>query len=624
MSLQKRISETLDARSGSSKGWTQLLTLALMDRWLLPTIAGLILLLAGTLSLFLKIIPSTPPGLEPTISISVLDYIQAWSFRRQAHRHESAGDPAAARLAWKGVVDNNPGDEQAIQNFLLNFPYATPSLSLGKEAQRYSEWLLALNQGEASDYAPVVTALAHCRRHIAVVKLLRTKTKKLSLETEAVFLQSLFHTGQFDQFKTLWLEAKTRHANNTTLRRFALAQRAITTRKQSDIGAFSQQLTTQDIFSPLFDIERKLALRTACAVGNEALAKSYLKSLEKARLATLPDYLFYWHAKLREGRVQDLAKNITDLPSAITEHEAYSLITLLRLAGFHDEALSVTQAFLIEFGNPIQLWRTYADTLIRQDRWGVLKQTASRMQATESLSSLWAIAKFWEGLAEWHLDHRKQARNLFSRISDFPAHNETSRLAIVAHLQTLGEDAIASQLLDGMDATSDRVRRFFFLRSEKAIIEQDLNALHQAAVEAHQSDPSASVYANNLAAALLLKKENLPEALKLSTQAVQKEPGNISYRLTHIHALSLNRQFDEAKRMLVEIDPTRLNNPVLANDWMVAQLEIAALTQQAERVIELSQRISPDLLMPESVQWIEAARTAAINDINSKSQSTKG
>ncbi|MSU63089.1 MAG: hypothetical protein EXS31_11970, partial [Pedosphaera sp.] len=98
-----------------------LLRMLLLDRWFrlgLPVFLGVIAVAVLALPKFWV---TSPPDVVPAIRVSIVDRIQAWSFKRTAHRAVADRNHEEAQSSWMVAVANNPADLAALRDLLGHF-----------------------------------------------------------------------------------------------------------------------------------------------------------------------------------------------------------------------------------------------------------------------------------------------------------------------------------------------------------------------------------------------------------------------------------------------------------------------------------------------------------------------
>ena len=125
-------------------GFRKYRVLMKLDRWLLPAVLMLFLLVGLTGFSVLKLWQATPEDFKPVVKVSWLDYLQSWTLQRRANQDLAVGNPEAASGALAAAIGNDPGNPHLFRLQLDVIRQMPPSLSSGKECALYGSWLLRL------------------------------------------------------------------------------------------------------------------------------------------------------------------------------------------------------------------------------------------------------------------------------------------------------------------------------------------------------------------------------------------------------------------------------------------------------------------------------------------------
>jgi len=102
---------------------------------------------------------------------------------------------------------------------------------------------------------------------------------------------------------------------------------------------------------------------------------------------------------------------------------------------------------------------------------------------------------------------------------------------------------------------------------------------------------------NNFAAMLLSLRIRPDQAIRLTFQAMNQEPGNPSGKINHAHALLLNERVDEAAELLQSINEKPLIKPV-KHGFYLAWLEIEFLRGRMDEAAFYRDQVEVDFLLP--------------------------
>ena len=146
-----KLNEVQEQLSEKVKG-SFLLHLVINDLKFLIAIMILGPIAIGGVLLIPKIWTVTPEDFRPTLKISGLDFIQAWSLARAARQHEVAGDYDAALYSWEVAISNYPTKVPNLRSAIASYQkLEQPDPKQIARNINYSLWLLRLNQTNFSD-----------------------------------------------------------------------------------------------------------------------------------------------------------------------------------------------------------------------------------------------------------------------------------------------------------------------------------------------------------------------------------------------------------------------------------------------------------------------------------------
>ena len=584
--------------------WIELFWLRQNDRGFLA--AALVVIIGSGLTFvsLLRIWPSTPEGMDPIVKISLIDYVQARSLSRKAAKDEQAGNIQGAKAAWMLAVANDPGEPYYLRQVLSMLRQQKASVDLGQQGVMYGSWLLQLTATNQTDLIVVAETLEHGRRFADALNLLLPYQSELLPAARAVQLRCLFHLGRYQDVCELWNTVGEELSNDSLLRLYSLASRAILGPDEKNYVVFDGAFSAYPMEAPDYVLAQQAALRVLALLGHSTKAQALLLRLKAKKQATLRDFLFFYSMLIREGHAGILKGANWDAADPVTETEALSLIKMLHLAGLRQEARELNVALLDRFINFVPLWLNHGDSLVVEEDWGALKSLANQIQANSRLAGLWSAACYWEGIAEWYLGNRERGREAFREISGHPSVSRSLTVEIANRLSELGEKPIADEIIQSLDRELHGVRGFWISRGAQAVREKNLEEFSKVAITAYASDPEFIPYINNYVASLLLERKEPQRALALSARLLEADRQALPFRLTRVHALIQNGKLEEAAAVLGNIELHELRGPLLEADYQLALLELAIGEERWSDAATLRKSMKLDVYLPETVRWI--------------------
>ncbi len=593
---------------------TNFLSLLILDRWLVPAVIGVVLTAALGVGLFLKLWLNTPAGFEPAVKISAFDWLQAEALTRSAEKHEAAGRDAAAQGAWRGVVENAPGRPEAVRRYLRHLRHNEVNRGMVRNGMRYGYWLLRLTDEDPSDVELVAQCLEKGRQFAEVINLVGSQESPTA-GGRAAALRARFWLGQIDSFETRLASADAAVRKEPLMDLYASAAAALSEISQSEVDSrsgpryreFARRSKVQDPYAPEFLPARRLSIRVLAAAGDLVGTKTVLEDLRKRRQASFADHLFYWGLLSTEGRTSEVVRQLTEAGEPASETEAFSVVKLLFDQGRIEDALRVSTRFVEFFNNPLNLWLDHGNLLVESKRWGELRSLAMNVNRSDRLTHLWAIAKYWGGLAELFLGESETAASHFLEIADYPMVSVTTSFDIVRRLRELGHPLAARRVLHQMEETAGEDPDYWVLRCRFAAADKDLEELVDSAAKAFERDSDSLANVNNQAVALLLAGKDPETALELGRRLVAADGSAVIYRLTLIHGLIQNELLEEAEAELAGLEGVSVPTAGQFADYRLAVLELAYAQRRFDDVVAVGEALDTQFFMPEKVAWIEAA-----------------
>ena len=165
------------------------------------------------LLLFILALPKiwrvTPPGFQPVVRGSLVDFAQAWSLANEGRRQMKAGDyPKAARsyfAAWK----NNLGKIELLRHALRAFVRSdvSPQSNLSQQARDYVRWLLLLSSTNQSDLFLAARVYDILGDSGSVLRLLEPLEKELPKNLYGAMAKAAFDSDDTTNFVRWWQQA---------------------------------------------------------------------------------------------------------------------------------------------------------------------------------------------------------------------------------------------------------------------------------------------------------------------------------------------------------------------------------------------------------------------------------
>lgn len=589
-----------------------LLMLALEPLFLLAM--GFTLLAVVTLlALLPKVWMATPPGFEPVVKISLLDRLQARTLARSARAQEAVDKPASALVAWDSAFANNPGDPDLVRGWMRCALKLSDEQRNSRTAAFHVEWLFRLTRTNTVDVPLAAALYERCGMDADVVRMTEALTAPWVPEVEAARLKALFRLGDLAGFDRLWSANPSRPAVDAELPLYRTAWGLMTAKDATERGPFLDRLENEAGKGGHAALANRLLTQVGVHLKQPPIAGRALARLVEQKHDRFMEHLMYWRLLLSEGDAAEavrLMKAYGANPDSISETMAWA--ELWGVAGKPAEQEKLYQWALTHQEGAPPVFIEYATVLMRERRWSDLSNLALRLRSDFSaMPSLVSYSRYLEAEAEWHLGHEDAvARNL-----DFVREHgqEEPRLAILMcqGLTRMGQGGMGLSLLrkhESVLAEDAEYWKTLCLASEQW---RDEASLTDAARRWHELRPNDIFSVVHYVNTLLIRRERLDEALRLTRAAMGAHPQEPALRLNHAWALLANHRPKEA-RALVQglVKPTGLS-VAESSQWELFWCELAVEEGDLEAARLVLKGIDPGSLFPNQRTWIEKRGLAA-------------
>jgi len=172
-----------DKRELAQKTQSPFLRLLIFNPWFRLVIVGFLLFCIAVGLCIPKIWTVSPDHFSPTIKISGLDWVQAWSLRRSGHKALGEKRITDAQHAFQAAVANNLADPSLHRELLYFFQQNDPANTNLNTAMTHAIWLLQLTQTNLSDLEISGKIIEKYQFGVLLIELLQDREKlTVSLE----------------------------------------------------------------------------------------------------------------------------------------------------------------------------------------------------------------------------------------------------------------------------------------------------------------------------------------------------------------------------------------------------------------------------------------------------------
>lgn len=558
-----------------------LLRTLLFNPWFALAFSAVGLLGLGAVVCVPKLWVSTPPDFKPVMRVSLLDRFQARTLSASARRHAAAGRHREAALAWQGAVLNDPGNlelHRALFEHLVRAP-VQPLSQVSRSLYRIN-WMLQLSGTNQTDLELAAQTLDRYGLAEDVFTLLSPRADQLPPHLEPAYLKALFQVGRYEEFGRRWERfsaAGTPDPELILCREAYLAGWGPPETHREHRERLQAALDDPERGAYACRLEMVAAVRRQDAAGYRAA----LQRLEARAEDRASDHARYWrllHSLGLSGRARELARSFNRPPESA--YEVVQVADALQALGLKEELVAFLQRHVLEYGYgpnvwSVAVWAAYADVLIEERQWEVLKEAARQMRMVGGTQSVLAgFSYFLEGWVAHVQGSREAARGAFEEAIrlGFPVGRVGLRVA--TQLLQLGYADLALETLQPLEARfGDLVEYWRMVFRACYALRTDDTLLLRAALRAHELEPESPEWKFNYAAALLITRRRPEQALGLTFELLSGEGATPGGQINYAIALALNRRFGEAEEILRGIDPESLT-PMQREAWHLAWLEV--------------------------------------------------
>lgn len=608
-SMRFHLSRRTKRRLAKRFTYNRFIRLLIFKVWFRIAVLGMIALL-GFLALFLpKIWTVSPPGVLPTIRISGLDRVQAWSLKRTARREMASDDANGARYAWLAALANNPPDLESLRGHLACL---VSTRRIESDALRQtigqSLWLLRLGGTNDSDLELVTELFGKCGYHDLAVLLLEPRAEALTPTQQAIYLKSLFHEGQVPEFSKRWIQYGADLLPDPELRLYQEAFRAGWGTPDEAEEALSRLRRASD--DPQFGVPaNRLLLAVGSKLDDAEGCRSALERLSRSWEDSARDHAHYWRLLARNGNMEEgrrLAKGYSGQPRSpkelVTLSDAYAALGLQKLAQ------GCLRSWVEKFSYAEEVWIKLISLLIEERQWEELCSTALNLRQNRLFpAGCVAYSYFAEGYAQAQLGRRSHAEAAFEKMQASDFKNAALALACGRALVAAGFPHPAAELLIRFEQDLATRPEYWSTLFEVANDLKDPKLLLKAAEREYALAPENVYSANRYAAALLVNRQEADTAVRLTFRLMNEYPHSTGAPINHAFALLRIHRPDDANSILSRIRPDALS-PQEATSFWLAKLELELELGRFECASEMLSHIDSGFLFPTDVAWLEHCR----------------
>ena len=216
------------------------------------------------------------------------------------------------------------------------------------------------------------------------------------------------------------------------------------------------------------------------------------------------------------------------------------------------------------------------------------------------------------GVAEQQLGHRQRAADAFSVAAELgPVHDPFVSLESAEMMRELGHSSPAERIKEAV-ALSHGTNLSFWIQVQTWALESKSEGLMlESASRVYRLNPTDALARHNFAGALLLNRTNVAEALKLTAALLADAPNDLPRIINQAQALLLNRHYNEAEKLFLEISGQRVNS-IIANEYYLTRGEVLIELDRRREAALLLAQVEESRLFPVQVRQLRLLRERAV------------
>lgn len=587
---------------------SSLIRLLITEAWFRLAFLGMVFLVVF-LALFLpKMWVNTPPHMVVEVRRSGLDHAQAWALQRAARKAAAEGRLEDAMQAWRGAIDNTPGNPD-ISRGMLRFILDSErnKTNMGPAISR-SNWLLELTRTNRADVDLVARVYEKFQLWDNLLNLLEPYAKDLNPTLEGFYLKALFSKGHVDEFVKRLATVDRHKVQDPELPLFEAAYQAAWGPPEQRADGQKKLTDAQNNLDKRV-LASRLQLVVSRRLGDLVTFEQNLTRLNEWRADTAIDQVDFWRFLTELGqkdRALELARHYGYPPSSASE--------TVRLAegyfelGLEDKELQLLKQFAPRFGYADAVWSVYANLLIRKTLWEDLLNIAVLIRRQPMVSgSLSAYSYFLDGQAQAALKRTAMAELAFNRLAEYPLTNAPMVMTYAQHVLRFGFAEQARALLANHrhEPALTRDPHYWALAFETAYKLKLPPQMLEAAAKTYELMPTNVASMQLYSATLLALREKPQEAMSITSRLIDRE-GALSGGtiINHCLALLQNQRTAAARDLLLSIDPLPLPDAA-AHAYCQAWFEVYVNLQQWDLARQYAAKIDRKRLLPTQLKWLE-------------------
>ena len=576
------------------------------SKWFRRGIAVCLLATLAIPMVTMRLLSSTPSGVNPQIKMSVIDWVQARALGRTARKLVETVDSDIRFSTWRQAIGNDRG------NMALNRDYLDALIRFDRNRTRWQDsirtslWLQRLAPLNRQNADIILRSFAHYRFDQMIIDWVESQPEVNSPVIQQCHLRALFHKGNLKQFRKVWAKANESVKRDPSM---SLYQAAVSSTFERGQKAWEAQARLDEAkkLSNSSELAYRLQLRVSYErvdLDRFLIAWSHLRD----QFATIAaDHFLHWdlltHCDRRNEAIQAAQRH---LQRPRTPHEVIETAEAYSKLGLKKHAIRYLSNYAPDLGFNGMHFYAQAQLLTTEKRWSDIIGLALSIRRSKNVSMpLMAFSYFIEGKGELKRNRKTAAATAFNQIANYSTKASRHGIYIGSNLWELGYAKEAHALL-----TLERERyrnriAYWDLMFDIGLALKLQSPLLQAAENLFRLSPETLHYRANYASLLISQRIRHDEALALAFNAYSQSPDNPGMKINYGQALLLNQRIDEARTIFRDIDSKRLDTSQLQG-YFLAVTELLYHEGRYHDAKPILKKIIPELLLPGDRVFLES------------------
>jgi len=586
-----------------------LVRLLLFTRWFRIMFVILVLLALVLGLLFPRLWRVSPDGYHPPVKVSLLNLIQVWNDRRTAEAQMAEGRAQDSLQTWRNALVLNPANAGLVRGLLRAVTAVPEPAAYTVLVNEQAKALLRITQTNQTDLELVAQVFEKCRLTYALVNLLSPLENLLPPSLDPAYLKALFRNQELARFHQRWETVQGRLPEDAALALYREAYLAGWGPADGRPEA-RQKLEAAAAEGPHRDLANHLLLQVCRQQRDFATAQRALNALVDAQADELRDHVTFWRLLAAEGRNLEAAQLLQACQlRPASPLDAADLVDLCFSLALQRQAQQQMEWALNTFGYDPLLCARYATLLIETRDWNELRTRAVQIRLQPGVtSSKSALSYFMEARADLGEGQVDFAQVALDKLSGFELDDPLLTLTVVNGLIDVGFPDPAVAILSRVEPKLATRRDYWQALTRAAFLRGNTVTLLRAVRRLYQSDPNDLAAAADYALAVIIQRAEPDQALQLTTNLLSRLPDNLMVQVRYGAALALNRQAQQAQKVLGQVNPSLLSPPE-ATQYHLALLEALLDLGQTNQASAISARIETNYLYAPQFQWLRSVAT---------------